>query len=408
MHFGLPKRFMRILTFTITLVKYQASSCAVDSNGLTERKQKDEFCFPQRTGHPEPTRYSPPFSPRKSLPAHQHPQMCGTAIKELRHNTGGAFFMYGGTLCLVLTEAPTSQIAVKKVAGQWPQQKKRTQGARAALHASHHDHVHSPVDKPPRKTTFGGADILLSPAKPSEGGKTRYDPLRDGPLRYLGYTNETGEAFAAFLPPWGVPASYGVAIAYVLCDTMDKGWRAWDEMGPNEDKEYTVEQSQLRWMIALNKAGDCLMWQMLASVILPGFTIHQIVHFSHALLVEAAALLAAAPEDTWQQAASSLLLMFEKPIPTAIGLLMIPQIIHPLDSLVHLLMDLTMRPKVRTLICERGASHPICQETYHETPKPLLTRVHAVLTLNGRMRWLAHPDEVLAKLSKGGKKEEEE
>lgn len=33
----------------------------------------------------------------------------------------------------------------------------------------------------------------------------RYDPLRDGPLRYLGYANELGEAFAAWLFPGGVP-----------------------------------------------------------------------------------------------------------------------------------------------------------------------------------------------------------
>ena len=34
--------------------------------------------------------------------------------------------------------------------------------------------------------------------------KTEYDPLRDGPLRYLGYANECGEAFAAWLFPGGV------------------------------------------------------------------------------------------------------------------------------------------------------------------------------------------------------------
>lgn len=35
--------------------------------------------------------------------------------------------------------------------------------------------------------------------------KTEYDPLRDGPLRYLGYANELGEAFAAWLFAGGVP-----------------------------------------------------------------------------------------------------------------------------------------------------------------------------------------------------------
>jgi len=52
------------------------------------------------------------------------------------------------------------------------------------------------------------------------------DIYRESPLRYMGYSNEVGEAFAAFLPEWGVPASYGVAALYVFADTFDKGKRA--------------------------------------------------------------------------------------------------------------------------------------------------------------------------------------
>lgn len=37
---------------------------------------------------------------------------------------------------------------------------------------------------------------------------------------------QCGEAFAAWLPGWGVPFSYAVAIAYVLTDTADKWARA--------------------------------------------------------------------------------------------------------------------------------------------------------------------------------------
>ena len=44
---------------------------------------------------------------------------------------------------------------------------------------------------------------------PSPDGEV--DLWRDTPVRYMGYANEVGEAFAAFLPGWGVPASYGVA-----------------------------------------------------------------------------------------------------------------------------------------------------------------------------------------------------
>ena len=37
------------------------------------------------------------------------------------------------------------------------------------------------------------------------------------------------EAFAAWLPFWGVPFSYAVAVSYVLVDTADKGRKAFEE-----------------------------------------------------------------------------------------------------------------------------------------------------------------------------------
>lgn len=47
------------------------------------------------------------------------------------------------------------------------------------------------------------------------------------------------EAFAAWLPFWGVPFSYAVAIAYVLTDTADKGTKAYKtarkEVSENRD-----------------------------------------------------------------------------------------------------------------------------------------------------------------------------
>ena len=66
--------------------------------------------------------------------------------------------------------------------------------------------------------------INLSLIKDNEGkkGDESYDIYRDSPLRYMGYANECGEAFAAWLPPFGVPATYGVAAVYVLADTFDK------------------------------------------------------------------------------------------------------------------------------------------------------------------------------------------
>lgn len=51
--------------------------------------------------------------------------------------------------------------------------------------------------------------VQANSSSPSPDGEV--DLYRDTPLRYMGYSNEVGEAFVAFLPSWGVPASYGVA-----------------------------------------------------------------------------------------------------------------------------------------------------------------------------------------------------
>jgi fission process protein 1 len=51
--------------------------------------------------------------------------------------------------------------------------------------------------------------VQANSSSPSPDGEV--DLYRDTPLRYMGYSNEVGEAFVAFLPEWGVPASYGVA-----------------------------------------------------------------------------------------------------------------------------------------------------------------------------------------------------
>lgn len=73
-----------------------------------------------------------------------------------------------------------------------------------------------------------------------------FDPLRDGPLRFLGYSNEVGEAFGAWLPPGGVPASYALAITYVLVDTYDKGVKAYRratrELNARDDLDTSIDK----------------------------------------------------------------------------------------------------------------------------------------------------------------------
>lgn len=64
------------------------------------------------------------------------------------------------------------------------------------------------------------------------------------------------EAFAVWIPPFGVPLSYGIAISYVLVDTIDKGAKAFQaaniELGANGELHPEVNCGRL--------AGNVLGW----------------------------------------------------------------------------------------------------------------------------------------------------
>ncbi|KAK9864786.1 hypothetical protein WJX84_000268 [Apatococcus fuscideae] len=156
-----------------------------------------------------------------------------------------------------------------------------------------------------------------------------FDPLRDGPLRYLGYANECGEAFAAWLPLWGVPASYAVAVGYVVTDTIDKGFKAYaqasEELEGNESLPSEVNAARLTKILALERAMDTIVWQLLASVICPGYTIHTIVWLAHLTLVPVEALaavqgVAESAAGALHTTADSVVAIGDKSLPTAIGL----------------------------------------------------------------------------------------
>ena len=83
----------------------------------------------------------------------------------------------------------------------------------------------------------------------------------------MGYANEVGEAFRALVHVRWVRLSYGVASAYVLADTNDKSWKTAASLPENQDG---------RTKKIATAALDTLLWQALASVIIPGFTINRI------------------------------------------------------------------------------------------------------------------------------------
>ena len=151
---------------------------------------------------------------------------------------------------------------------------------------------------------------------PVEEGEV--DIYRDTALRYAGYANEVGEAFAPLTPGWCVPFSYAVAITYVIADTIDKTKKVLDGTKYAGDNINTC---------AAIEGVDALIWQLAASVALPGYTIHQLVAIVVALLD------ASGVDQTGVISA----------LPTACGLAMIPFIVKPLDELAEVAMDVTFR-----------------------------------------------------------------
>uniref|UniRef100_A0A3P8WR89 Mitochondrial fission process protein 1 n=1 Tax=Cynoglossus semilaevis TaxID=244447 RepID=A0A3P8WR89_CYNSE len=133
----------------------------------------------------------------------------------------------------------------------------------------------------------------------------------------VGYANEVGEAFRALVPVSLVWGSYAVATAYVTADAVDKGKKAAVAHGDNPGRTTRVGVAVV----------DTFVWQALASVIIPGFTINRVC---------AASLYLLGRTTRWP-------LSVRKWTTTAIGLSTIPFIITPIDRSVDFLLDSSLR-----------------------------------------------------------------
>ncbi|XP_008545223.1 mitochondrial fission process protein 1 [Microplitis demolitor] len=144
---------------------------------------------------------------------------------------------------------------------------------------------------------------------------TEVDIFRDTSLRYLGYTNEVGEAFRSIVPKSIVWMSYVIASGYVIADTAHKGIKEYEKIG-KEDKNKRIILS----------ASDTLIWQSFASVIIPGLVINRICAGVRFMQKNAKSPVMRNP---W--------------VSTIVGLISIPLIIRPIDDGVERTMDSTYR-----------------------------------------------------------------
>ncbi len=141
------------------------------------------------------------------------------------------------------------------------------------------------------------------------------DLLRDTPLRLLGYANEVGEGFRPVAPRFVVP-TYAVALGYVVADTVHKYTLAGGDgaAGPQGVSPGLA-------------AADTLVWQLFASVAVPGFIINRAVWFAQQGVEQAGRLPEGLPLRRLLQ-----LPAVRRWLPTAAGLALIPFIVEPVDK----------------------------------------------------------------------------
>eukprot|EP00242_Pyramimonas_sp_CCMP2087_P007443 CAMPEP_0198211060 /NCGR_PEP_ID=MMETSP1445-20131203/22602_1 /TAXON_ID=36898 /ORGANISM="Pyramimonas sp., Strain CCMP2087" /LENGTH=198 /DNA_ID=CAMNT_0043885253 /DNA_START=241 /DNA_END=834 /DNA_ORIENTATION=- len=184
------------------------------------------------------------------------------------------------------------------------------------------------------------------------------DVFRDTPVRYFGYSNELGESFKAFISKGLYRSTYAVAIAYGLSDALDKGYKAKlaceesdarvrvglksesaasstiSVMPCSSTSEKLSTKSDHSTQVALAVA-DTFVWQLFASVALPGIFINRAVAATQqALKSQEAELSKATPERAVHGRFFSRISRHPSLLrwaPTAVGLGLIPLIIHPID-----------------------------------------------------------------------------
>ncbi|XP_077352623.1 mitochondrial fission process protein 1 [Festucalex cinctus] len=155
--------------------------------------------------------------------------------------------------------------------------------------------------------------------KPSEA----VDIYRDTWVRFLGYANEVGEAFRPLVPVSLVWSSYAVSTAYVTADAVDKGKKA---AAAHRDEPGMGQTTRVAVAVA-----DTFVWQALASIVVPGFTINRVCAATLHVLGRTTKL--PLPVRKWTT--------------TAVGLSIVPFIMTPIDRSVDYLLDSSLRKLYR-------------------------------------------------------------
>ncbi|KIJ20093.1 hypothetical protein PAXINDRAFT_107811 [Paxillus involutus ATCC 200175] len=90
--------------------------------------------------------------------------------------------------------------------------------------------------------------------------------------RYIAYTSDVGEAFRPVVPPAVVTAAYGISWLYLSADVSYEAYKA-HRRGPSPLESVHYSEPTRLGLVAVKRA----VFQSVASMALPAFTIHTIV-----------------------------------------------------------------------------------------------------------------------------------
>ncbi|KAI6047074.1 mitochondrial 18 KDa protein-domain-containing protein [Pisolithus marmoratus] len=90
--------------------------------------------------------------------------------------------------------------------------------------------------------------------------------------RYIAYTSDVGEAFRPLVSPAAVKAAYGISWLYLSADVSYEAYKA-HRRGPSPSEASHLSEPTRIGLVAVKRA----LFQSIASMALPAFTIHTIV-----------------------------------------------------------------------------------------------------------------------------------
>ena len=103
-----------------------------------------------------------------------------------------------------------------------------------------------------------------------------YDIYKDSYLRYLGYSNEFGEAFRKVTSRGFVRFTYLLEFGYFAADTFHKGHKAYHDPNCTDNKYYHV----------IKHSSYTILWQFFATCLIPALAINLVVGRVHNILTQ--------------------------------------------------------------------------------------------------------------------------